>query len=50
MRDGSANPDKLKWLAKEIFSAFPQDVTGLKFYTLDPVVASIAKECLETVL
>ena len=27
VRDGSANPDKLKWLAKEIFSAFPQDVT-----------------------
>lgn len=30
----SGNTDKLLWLANQIFTAFPQDVTGLKFYTL----------------
>ncbi len=28
-------PDKHLWLAEQIFSAFPQDVTGLNFFTLD---------------
>jgi hypothetical protein len=27
--------DKVTWLAKEIFSAFPSEVSGLKFYLLD---------------
>jgi len=27
--------DKITWLAKEIFTTFPQEVTGLKFYALD---------------
>jgi len=27
--------DKVLWLASQIFTAFPQDITGLKFYTLD---------------
>ena len=31
----SANSDKLTWLAKQIFSAFPQEVRGLRFYILD---------------
>ena len=29
------SPDKVKWLASQIFSAYPEDVTGLKFYSLD---------------
>ncbi len=28
-------PDKHLWLAEQIFTAFPQDVTGLTFFTLD---------------
>ena len=31
----SPHSDKLTWLANEIFKAFPQEVTGLKFYILD---------------
>ena len=31
----SANSDKPTWLANQILSAFPQEVTGLKFFTLD---------------
>jgi len=31
----SSNSDKLLSLANQIFSAFPQEVTGLKFYVLD---------------
>jgi len=27
--------DKVTWLANEIFTAFPGEVTSLKFYTLD---------------
>ena len=27
--------DKLTWLANQIFTAFPQEVAGLKLYTLD---------------
>ena len=27
--------DTVVWLANKIFTAFPQEVTGLKFYTLD---------------
>jgi len=27
--------EKLAWLADQIFSSFPKDVTGLKFYILD---------------
>ena len=27
--------DKFVWLAKQVFTAYPQDVSGLKFYTLD---------------
>ena len=27
--------DKITWLANQIFAAFPQDTTGLEFYTLD---------------
>ena len=30
-----ADSNKLTWLANQIFTAFPQDVTGLKFYVLD---------------
>jgi len=35
MRIESPNLDKLTWLANEIFTAFPQEVSGLKFYFLD---------------
>ena len=28
-------PDKVTWLAKIMFTAYPEDATGLKFYTLD---------------
>jgi len=31
----SADSDKLTWLAHQIFTAFPQEVTGLKFYIFD---------------
>ena len=31
----SGNSDKLTWLANQIFTAFPQEVTGTKFYLLD---------------
>jgi hypothetical protein len=31
----ATQPDKHLWLAEQIFSAFPQDVSGLKFFTLD---------------
>ena len=31
----SSKSDKLTWLANQIFTAFPQEVTGLKFYMLD---------------
>ena len=31
----TSNSDKLRWLANKIFTAFAQDVTGLKFYILD---------------
>ena len=31
----SANSDKLSWVANQIFTAFPQEVAGLKFYILD---------------
>ena len=27
--------EKVTWLANEIFTAFPQEVSGLKFYLLD---------------
>lgn len=27
--------DKISWLADQIFSAFPETVTGLTFYTMD---------------
>ncbi len=27
--------DKITWLANQIFAAYPQEVTGLKLYTLD---------------
>ena len=27
--------DKHTWIAKHLFTAFPQDVTGLRFFTLD---------------
>ena len=27
--------DKLTWLANQIFTAFPREVTALRFYTLD---------------
>ncbi|NQT03648.1 MAG: hypothetical protein HQ580_16585, partial [Planctomycetes bacterium] len=27
--------DKITWLSKEIFSTFPKDVSGLRFYVLD---------------
>jgi len=27
--------EMVTWLAKQIFTAYPQDVTGLKFYFLD---------------
>ena len=27
--------DKVTWLAKIMFTAYPEDATGLKFYTLD---------------
>ena len=27
--------DKVTWLANQIFTAFPEEVTGLKFYVLD---------------
>ena len=27
--------DKHTWIAKHIFTAFPQDVSGLRFFTLD---------------
>ena len=27
--------DKITWLANQIFTAFPQDVAGLKFYILN---------------
>lgn len=27
--------DKTYWLANQIFTAFPQEITGLKFYILD---------------
>lgn len=27
--------DKIDWLANQIFTAFPKDATGLKFYILD---------------
>ena len=27
--------EKAAWLANEIFAAFPEEVTGLKFYILD---------------
>jgi hypothetical protein len=27
--------DKILWLAKQIFTSFPQHATGLKFYTMD---------------
>ena len=30
-----SQPDKVTWLAKIIFTAYPEDATGLKFYTLD---------------
>ena len=30
-----SHSDKLTWLSKQIFSAFPKDVSGLKFYLLD---------------
>jgi hypothetical protein len=32
---GSSKSDKLTWLANKIFEAFPQEITGLKLYTLD---------------
>lgn len=28
-------PDKVTWLANQIFSAFPQECTGLKLFILD---------------
>ena len=31
----STNSDKLSQLANQIFTAFPEEVTGLKFYILD---------------
>jgi len=31
----SSTSDNLLWLANEIFTVFPRDVTGLKFYVLD---------------
>ena len=31
----SVYSDKLVWLANEIFAAFPQEASGLSFYTLD---------------
>ena len=31
----SKDSDRLLWLAKQIFTAFPEQVTGLKFYVLD---------------
>jgi len=35
LRIESAKSDKLTWLANQIFTASPQEVTGLKFYVLD---------------
>jgi hypothetical protein len=29
------DPEKVTWLANQIFTAFPQEVSGLKFYILD---------------
>lgn len=31
----SPDSDKISWLANQIFTASPQEVTGLKFYILD---------------
>ena len=31
----SSKSNKMTWLAKKIFSAFPQDCTSLRFYILD---------------
>ena len=31
----SPDSDKLTWLANQIFTAFPKEVTGLQFYILD---------------
>lgn len=31
----SSDSDKLTWLANQIFTAFPQEVAGLRFYILD---------------
>ena len=28
-------PDKMTWLAHKIFTVFPQECTGLRFYSLD---------------
>ena len=31
----SSGSDKVLWLANEIFTAFPKDLTGLRLYILD---------------
>jgi len=30
-----SNSDKILWLARQVFTEFPKQVTGLKFYILD---------------
>ena len=35
MAKHSVNSDKLSWLANQIFTAFPEEVAGLRFYILD---------------
>ncbi len=32
---GSSKSDKVTWLANQIFMAFPQEVTGLRLYSVD---------------
>ena len=41
--------DKAMWLANQIFTAFPQEVTSLKFYILDCGCISI-KESIGMVI